>query len=240
MFSAKTHPGPAAATTRPPTAGPTARARFMLTPLSAAACGSIERCTRSGWIACHDGPATALPHPRTKVSPSTTAGDVYPAKVRAVSVPAASSMASWAASSSRRRSTRSARAPDGSASRTTGRLIAVCTSDTRTGEVSIRSHCAPTVCIQVPTLDANCAIQSARNTGEDRRGAQGDAGPARAGAGAGGGGPAAASPPARASAMGPSSNIGAGAAGPAAGESAGVLIGPSGRSTIRAIRISAG
>ena len=34
------------------------------------------------------------------------------------------------------------------------------------GSVSISSHCAPTVCIHVPTFDANCAIHSARKTGK--------------------------------------------------------------------------
>ena len=58
----------------------------------------------------------------------------------------------------------SAQAPAGSASTTIGRLEAACTNDTSNGEVSINSHCAPTVCIQVPTFDANCATHSARNT----------------------------------------------------------------------------
>src|SRR6478609_5874721 len=38
------------------------------------------------------------------------------------------------------------------------------------------SHCAPTVCIQLPTLEANCAIHSARKTGKKRNGAHADAG----------------------------------------------------------------
>jgi hypothetical protein len=84
------------ATITPAIAGPTARARFMLTPLSAAACGSTERSTNSGWIACHDGPATAVPHPSRNVRPSTTAGDSTPMNVRTVSTPAAASMASCA------------------------------------------------------------------------------------------------------------------------------------------------
>jgi hypothetical protein len=46
-----------------------------------------------------------------------------------------------------------------------GRLEAVCTSATSNGERSISSHCAPTVCIQVPTFEANWAIQSARKIG---------------------------------------------------------------------------
>jgi hypothetical protein len=65
----------------------------------------------------------------------------------------------------------SAHAPAGSANRTIGRLEAVCTSDTSTGDWSISNHCAPTVCIHVPMLEANWAIHSARNNGESRSGA---------------------------------------------------------------------
>ena len=64
----------------------------------------------------------------------------------------------------------------GSASITMGRLDAVCTSDTSNGEWSTSSHCAPTVCIQVPTLEANCAIQRARKIGYHRIGAHADSG----------------------------------------------------------------
>ena len=68
-LSTNTQPAPTAATTNPPIAGPTARARFMFSPLSAAACGSSERSTRSGWIACQAGADTAVPQPRAKVRP---------------------------------------------------------------------------------------------------------------------------------------------------------------------------
>jgi hypothetical protein len=55
------------------------------------------------------------------------------------------------------------RAASGTISRT-GRLSAVCASATaNTLAVSEPiSHCAATVCIQVPTLEANWAIQDAR------------------------------------------------------------------------------
>ena len=52
-----------------------------------------------------------------------------------------------------------------------GRLAAVCTRATTAGEWSTSSHCAPTVCIQVPTFEANWAIQSARKIGYARIGA---------------------------------------------------------------------
>ena len=171
-LSTNTQPAPTAATTNPPIAGPTARARFMFSPLSAAACGRSERSTRSGWMACQAGADTAVPQPRAKVRPRINAGDVAPRKVAAASAAAAVNIATCAPSSSRRRSTTSANAPAGRASSTIGRLEAVCTSETSSGERSISSHCAPTVCIQVPTLDANCAIHSARNIACRRSGAQ--------------------------------------------------------------------
>ena len=179
-FSANTQPAPTAATTNPPIAGPTARARFMFSPLSAAACGRSERSTRSGWMACQAGADSAVPHPRAKVRPRTSAGDVAPRKVAAASAAAATNIAACAPSSSRLRSRTSASAPAGRASSMIGRVEAVCTSETSSGERSISSHCAPTVCIQVPTLDANCAIHSARNIACRRSGAQADAGAAGA------------------------------------------------------------
>ena len=175
-LSANTQPAPTHATTRPPIAGPTARATFMFRPLSAAAWGSNERSTRSGWIACHAGAATALPQPRTNVSSRTHAGDVMPRNVPTARAVAAVNIASCAPRSRRRRSTRSAHAPAGSARSTIGRLEAVCTSDTSSGELSINNHCAPTVCIQVPTFDANCAIHNARNIA-NASGAHADAAP---------------------------------------------------------------
>src|ERR1700755_3108550 len=80
-FSANTQPAPTAATTNPPTAGPTARATFMFSPLSAAAWGSTGRSTRSGLTACHAGAATALPQPRANVSARIQKGDGDPRKV---------------------------------------------------------------------------------------------------------------------------------------------------------------
>src|ERR1700738_4146050 len=67
--------------------------------------------------------------------------------------------------SSLRRSTMSAMAPAGIPNRKTGRLVAVCTSATSSGDganVAI-SHAAPTFCIQVPMLETALAIHSHRN-----------------------------------------------------------------------------
>jgi hypothetical protein len=61
----------------------------------------------------------------------------------------------------------SASAPDGSASRKNGRLVAVCMSDTMSGcgASDVINHAALASCIQVPMLDARDAVQSARKTG---------------------------------------------------------------------------
>jgi hypothetical protein len=81
-----------------------------------------------------------------------------------------------ATSRKRRRSTRSPIAPAGTANSSTGRLDAVWISATGAAAVVSESisHCAPTVCIQPPTLLTNCASHIARNVGE-RNGPQADA-----------------------------------------------------------------
>ncbi|GIF70215.1 hypothetical protein Ais01nite_82500 [Asanoa ishikariensis] len=75
----------------------------------------------------------------------------------------------------RRRSKVSANAPDGNASSTIGNMLAVCTNETNASApgTSMSSHCAPTVCIQVPMLDASNANHNHRNVVTDN-GAQAD------------------------------------------------------------------
>ncbi|KXW60132.1 hypothetical protein MPHL43072_10615 [Mycolicibacterium phlei DSM 43072] len=58
-LSANTTVGPDTATSAPATAGPIARALFMLRLVSAAAAGICSRGTSSGWIACHAGAVSA-------------------------------------------------------------------------------------------------------------------------------------------------------------------------------------
>ncbi len=118
---------------------------------------------------------------------SSSAGGIRPAAVSAASVTATANIQTWTAISMRRRSNVSASAPDGSASNRIGSMLAVCTSATSVAALgsSTSSHCAPTVCIQVPTLLASMASQSARNTAM-RNGSHAGAGVGRDGAGAGG------------------------------------------------------
>src|ERR1700738_2605822 len=66
----KTAHGPAAATIRPPNAGPIARAMLMPTLLSAIAAGKSDEGTNSGVIACQTGLLIAAPTPRRKVDKS--------------------------------------------------------------------------------------------------------------------------------------------------------------------------
>ena len=66
-------------------------------------------------------------------------------------------------------------APAGNASISVGTIAAVCTNATNMAAFGspTSSHCAPTVCIQVPIMLASCAIHSARNA-RTRNGAQAD------------------------------------------------------------------
>ena len=59
----------------------------------------------------------------------------------------------------------SASAPDGSASTSMGSIAATCTIATSASAPgsSTSSHCAPTVCIQMPIRLATCASHNARN-----------------------------------------------------------------------------
>src|SRR5262245_32339717 len=70
-------------------------------------------------------------------------------------------------SNSRRRSIRSAKAPEGTARRTTGKLPAVSTNVTKSVEVvrEVISQASPTSCIKPPTFEAIAAIHSARKSG---------------------------------------------------------------------------
>ncbi len=137
----------------------------MFTAPSADACPNCSRSTSSGWMACHDGPINAVPQPRRKVRTSRGTADSASAKASTVSTADTANIATCATTSSPRRSNRSASTPEGSASSTIGRLDAVCTSVTMVAPCPSNSHCAPTVCIQVPMFDTNWAIHSARNTG---------------------------------------------------------------------------
>ena len=96
---------------------------------------------------------------------SNSAGVIRPATVSAASATATHAWNSCTAINMRRRSRMSASAPDGSASTSTGSIAATCTIATSASAPgsSTSSHCAPTVCIQVPIALPTCASHSARN-----------------------------------------------------------------------------
>src|SRR5271167_3313180 len=85
--------------------------------------------------------------------------------VSQLKAPAATSITACETISRRRRSTISASAPAGSASRRIGRLDAVWMRATISGdgESEVISQAAPTFCIQVPMLETRAAIQSQKN-----------------------------------------------------------------------------
>ncbi len=74
LLMRKAHPAPAAATSRPPMAGPTARATLKATELSATALATSSRGTRSGTIACHAGRLKATPTPSRSPRPRRIGG----------------------------------------------------------------------------------------------------------------------------------------------------------------------
>jgi hypothetical protein len=81
------------------------------------------------------------------------------------SVPAASIVIAWVTIRNSRRSTMSASAPPGSASRNTGRMVAACTIATTIGFGSsvVISQPAPVFCSQVPSHTTTLAVHNRRN-----------------------------------------------------------------------------
>src|SRR6266404_9291748 len=174
-LSKKTAQGPAAATMKPPNAGPIARAMLMPTLLSAIAAGKSEEGTNSGVIACQTGLLIAAPTPRRKVDKSKRDGVIRPINARNPIATAMTHIQPCMTRSKRRRSTTSASAPAGRATRTTGKLPAVSTNATKTGEgvSDVISHASPTSCIHVPMYEATEAIHKARKS-DTRSGSQAD------------------------------------------------------------------
>jgi hypothetical protein len=173
----KTVPELVAASTMPPIAGPTALARFWFTDPNEIACWRSSGGTSSGCSTCQVGAVRAEPVPTAKTSASSTHGVTRPARASAPRAAAASSISACETSSRCLRSKRSPAAPASTANITTGKLDAVWTSATYVAEpvsVSI-SHCAPTVCIQLPMLLTNCALHIAANQ-RWRNGAQAETG----------------------------------------------------------------
>src|SRR5262245_57786968 len=85
-FRRKTAQAPVAVTITPPTAGPTARAKFRPSPVKPTAAGRSPRGAASGVVACQAGAFIAAPAPRANVRMSNNHGVVEP---RTVNTPSA-------------------------------------------------------------------------------------------------------------------------------------------------------
>ena len=174
-FSANTQPAPATATMNPPIAGPIARATFMFSPLSAAACGRSPRSTRSGWIACHSraGHRVTAAEGEGESQDQRRRRGIDEGRDRQRR--RGQEHRQLAPSSSRRRSTRSAerrqaapaaRSADSRRSAPTTPAAGRCRS-AATARRRFASKCP---------FEANCAIHSARKIGKKRSGSHADAG----------------------------------------------------------------
>src|SRR5271165_747635 len=91
-FSKKDHPDPAAATTIPPSAGPTARATLNPAEFKATAEAWRSGEITSGVIACHAGSFIAAPKPSKNVNTSSTHGFTACSRVRTPSAAAATTI----------------------------------------------------------------------------------------------------------------------------------------------------
>ncbi len=165
-YSANVRPDPPTSTSTPPNAGPIARARLKPMPFRAIACTRSSRGTSSGASAPQAGAVIAEPMPIAKVSASRLHTVISPISVSAASSAAAVMVQVWVISRNRRRSTMSAIAPAGSASRHIGRMVAACTRLTvnGSGDRVVISQPAPVFCSQTPNELTTKASHIWRNT----------------------------------------------------------------------------
>ena len=169
---AKTEPAPPwvvrkAATMRPPSAGPTARARLLEAALRETVSGMRVWGTSSGTMACQAGLFMAEPMLSRKVKASSAQGETWPRSVSSARMATEPSIQACQKMSSLRRSKRSAVAPASRPSSSTGADAAVCMRAMSSGEpVSAVISQVPAVsCIQVPTDEMVEAIQRSRKRG---------------------------------------------------------------------------
>src|ERR1700722_11399788 len=87
-FSPKTAAGPAKATTNPPSAGPSERARFIDTPPSVTAAGKEDRGTVSAGSAGQSGSASADPTAMAKANAMSYGRLIPPRAARQAIAPA--------------------------------------------------------------------------------------------------------------------------------------------------------
>jgi hypothetical protein len=155
-----------AATARPPTAGPIARAMLNAALFNAIASGNSSRGTISGTIACQVGPFMAAPRLSKKVNSSSDHAPIQPVMVNTLRMMAATSIQPAQKSSSRRRSRMSAVAPAGKPSSSTGKLAAVCIRAMSNGEAvsAVISQVPAVSCIQLPVFETTDASKRSRKS----------------------------------------------------------------------------
>ena len=161
-LTAKGAVNPYAVTNIPAIAGPIARLKFILILPSATACDRFAFETIFGINACHAGAIKAPPVPNKKVKHKTSKGEASFLQTMNANSAATSIMNTLMMISSLRRSIISAKAPAGSASKKTGKVVDVCTNATINGDVlkSAINQLAATEFIQVPIFEISAASQN--------------------------------------------------------------------------------
>ena len=165
-FSRNTQALPRLAMMLPAISGPRMREAFIDTPLSASAAGSLARGTRSGTMAENTGQRSARPTPFMNSSINNSGGvTTFMNTANASSAPTTATQ-TCVKNKKCFRFRMSASAPEGSPSRNTGSVAAVCTSATQIGlDVSVViSHAAATSFIHMHRLATSQVLHSMVNT----------------------------------------------------------------------------
>src|SRR5271165_1411308 len=173
LLAAKIQKGtaiPAAAMTRPPSAGPAARPILKPTPFIAIALSRSSLGTRRGVVDAHAGDVSAPPTPSMKVVASRSAGVARSSDTRPANTTETARIASSTAISKRRESITSASAPAGRVNRNRGKLTATWTRDTVIGLASRLVINQPDAVsnMAVPTFDRALAVHITVNATEPK------------------------------------------------------------------------
>jgi hypothetical protein len=153
---------PNAATVMPASAGPAMRPRFHSAELREAAARNSRFGTRSGRMACWNGPISADAEPCSVTNATSAPGLSWPPDTRIAISAAVAAAARFPIASTGRRGSRSASAPPMGESSPIGRNPPAAT---RTAHVALpvsemTSAPTATVCIQEPTTEISPAVHS--------------------------------------------------------------------------------
>jgi hypothetical protein len=154
--------GAIAATRKPPTVGPAARAMLLAMALSVRAAESSDFGTKPLNVGIMGVLIIVAPAPSAKVNNSNIEGVVIPTTVSNPKIVETTNMYPHVISSIFRRSKISEIAPDGIANRKIGKVLAVVIRETNKGfgASEVISHDAPTSYIAAPIYENNAAIHS--------------------------------------------------------------------------------